>query len=82
MACDDISIFHGYVQITDLINRGILTDVQVASFPADIGLLEDSMGACEGVLRTPLPSIYVVHLRTVLALWLLTLPLAMAVNIR
>lgn len=70
------------MQIKRLKKAGKLSDMEVYAFQNDLGLLEDQMGACERVLRTPLPFIYVVHLRTVLALWLLTLPLAMAVNIR
>jgi hypothetical protein len=38
---------------------------------------EDELGACERILKTPFPYGYVVHLRTFMLLWLLSLPFAL-----
>jgi putative membrane protein len=41
------------------------------------GLLIDEIGGCERILKTPLPWVYAVQLRRFIAIYLLTLPLAL-----
>ena len=41
---------------------------------SNMGMLEDAVGACERIMKTPLPFIYVSHLRTILTVWLLARP--------
>lgn len=44
---------------------------------ANVTYLVDEMGACERIVRTPMPFAYVTHTRQFLALYVLTLPLAL-----
>ena len=42
---------------------------------------EDDLGACERILKTKMPFGYLIHLRTFLVLWLLTLPFALITKV-
>lgn len=68
-------------RITQLLNearkKGYLDTVQTQSIDGNVQLLVDYMGACERIVKTPLPFAYVVHLRRALILYTLTLPFAL-----
>lgn len=57
-------------------NLGEISDVVLGQMDQNIQLLVDYIGACERIHKTPLPYAYVVHLRRSLAIYCLTLPLA------
>ena len=57
--------------------RGVISDVTHAKLEADVGILVDSLGGCERIIKTPLPFPYVVHLRRALVMYCFTLPFAL-----
>jgi putative membrane protein len=56
---------------------GLLTDYQHMQLEAYVSALIDYVGACERIVKTPLPFAYVVHLRRALILYCFSLPLAL-----
>ena len=56
---------------------GLINESQLKSLDYNIELLVDYCGACERIHTTPLPFAYSVHLRRVLIVYCLTLPLAL-----
>lgn len=70
------------LQIYTCYTCNLITDLQQLNINTNLGLLEDDLGTCEKILKTPLPFIYIVHLRTILALWLIILPLALIDSLR
>jgi putative membrane protein len=56
---------------------GHMTDIVQMAADQNVQLLVDYIGACERILKTPLPFAYVVHLRRALALYTFTLPFAL-----
>ena len=58
-------------------NRGLITDIVLASLDQNIQQLVDYIGACERIRKTPLPFAYVVHLRRTLVMYCFTLPFAL-----
>ena len=57
--------------------RGLIDGHQLASLDQNVQLLVDYCGACERIRSTPMPFAYAVHLRRVLIVYCLTLPLAL-----
>jgi len=57
--------------------RGLIDSFQLNALDHNIELLVDYCGACERIHSTPLPFAYAVHLRRVLIVYCLTLPLAL-----
>jgi putative membrane protein len=57
--------------------RGLIDNLQLNALDHNIELLVDYCGACERIHSTPLPFAYAVHLRRVLIVYCLTLPLAL-----
>jgi putative membrane protein len=57
--------------------RGRISDYLLGMLDQNVQLLVDYMGACERIHSTPLPFVYVVHLRRALILYCFTLPLAL-----
>lgn len=53
---------------------GHLTDYVMVAIDSNVQLLVDYIGACERIMKTPLPFAYVVQLRRALVLYCLTLP--------
>lgn len=53
---------------------GHLTDYVMVAIDSNVQLLIDYIGACERIMKTPLPFAYVVQLRRALVLYCLTLP--------
>jgi putative membrane protein len=60
--------------VADARGKGLITDIQQTSLDATIGLLVDYFGACERIVKTPLPFAYVVHLRRALILFCFSVP--------
>jgi putative membrane protein len=63
--------------LRDAARDGLLTDYQHMQLDAFVAQLVDYLGACERIVKTPLPFAYVVHLRRALILYCFTLPLAL-----
>jgi len=63
--------------LRDAARDGLLTDYQHMQLDAFVAGLVDYVGACERIVKTPLPFAYVVHLRRALILYCFTLPLAL-----
>jgi len=57
--------------------RGLISDFQQATLDQNVQLLVDAFGACERIHNTPMPFVYVVHLRRALIVYCLTLPFAL-----
>ena len=57
--------------------RGLIDSMQLRALDHNIELLVDYCGACERIHSTPMPFAYAVHLRRVLIVYCLTLPLAL-----
>ena len=55
-------------------DRGVISDYVMITLDQNVQLLVDYLGACERILKTPLPFVYVVHLRRALILYCFTLP--------
>jgi putative membrane protein len=55
-------------------DRGAISDIVLAMLDANVQQLIDYLGACERIRNTPLPFVYVVHLRRALILYCFTLP--------
>ena len=58
-------------------DRGMISDYLLGKLDQDLQLLIDYLGGCERIHRTPLPFVYVVHLRRALILYCFTLPFAL-----
>ena len=58
-------------------DRGVISDVLLAQIEGHVSQLVDACGACERIARTPVPFVYVVHLRRALVLYCFTLPFAL-----
>jgi ion channel-forming bestrophin family protein len=57
-------------------HRELVGDVQHMALDQNVQLLVDSMGACERIVKTPLPYAYAVHLRRAMIIFCWTLPFA------
>lgn len=55
-------------------DRGVLSDYVLMRVDQNVQLLVDYIGACERIVKTPLPFVYVVHVRRALLLYCYTLP--------
>jgi len=58
-------------------DRGLLSDYVAVALDQNVQLLVDYMGSCERIHKTPLPFVYVIHLRRALILYCFTLPFAL-----
>ena len=58
-------------------DRGAISDVLLAAVDDNTQLLIDYYGACQRINRTPLPFVYVVHLRRALIAYCFTVPFAL-----
>ncbi len=58
-------------------DRGLISDYLLSMLDQNIQLLIDYLGGCERIHRTPLPFVYVVHLRRALIIYCFTLPFAL-----
>jgi putative membrane protein len=58
-------------------DRGVVSDYVAMTLDQNVQLLVDCVGSCERIYKTPLPFVYVVHLRRALILYCFTLPFAL-----
>ncbi len=58
-------------------HQGRLDSYQLTGMMQLLGQLVDALGACERILKTPMPLAYSVHLRQLLVIYCLTLPLTL-----
>jgi putative membrane protein len=58
-------------------DKGLISDVTLASLDQNVQLLVDCLGGCERINSTPLPFAYMVHLRRVMIVYCFTLPFAL-----
>ena len=58
-------------------DRGAISDFVLGMLDQNVQLLIDYIGSCERIRNTPLPFVYVVHLRRALILYCFTLPFAL-----
>ena len=73
---------HQPLAVTEAITLGLhearaaekLSDFDAMTLDLNIRQLIDDLGACERILKTPMPFAYVMHLRRFLTLWCLTVP--------
>ncbi|MBL8679600.1 MAG: hypothetical protein JNK05_10560 [Myxococcales bacterium] len=68
-------------RITQLLNearkKGYIDTIQTQSIDQNVQAFIDYVGACERIVKTPLPFAYVVHLRRALIMYTFTLPFAL-----
>ncbi|MTJ51552.1 hypothetical protein FJR38_02050 [Anabaena sp. UHCC 0253] len=55
-------------------NRNCINSYQLASLQSLLNLLVDNLGACERILKTPMPLAYAIHLKQLLLLYCFLLP--------
>lgn len=58
-------------------DRGMISDYLFAMLDQNVQLLIDYVGGCERIHRTPLPFVYMVHVRRALILYCFSLPFAL-----
>jgi putative membrane protein len=58
-------------------NQGAISDLVLIDLDQYVRRLVDNLGGCERIHRTPLPFVYMVHLRRALIAYCYTLPLAL-----
>ncbi len=58
-------------------SRGLISDYLYGTLDACVQRLVDELGACERIHSTPLPFVYVVHLRRALIFYCFTIPFAL-----
>ena len=61
-------------------DRGVISDFLMASIDRNIQQLVDYYGSCERIRKTPLPFVYVVHLRRALILYCFSMPFAIVTH--
>ncbi len=61
-------------RLARLASKGELTELRLMGMDANITSLQDSLGACERIARTPLPFAYAQHLKALVTLFVLTAP--------
>jgi putative membrane protein len=61
--------------------RNCLNSYQLTSIQELLNNLVDNLGACERILRTPMPLAYSIHLKQLLLLYCLLLPFQMVANL-
>lgn len=54
--------------------RGLLTNYQLATIHTLMNNLMDNLGGCERILKTPIPTAYVIHLNQLVLIYCLILP--------
>ncbi|TAF09356.1 MAG: hypothetical protein EAZ77_05350 [Nostocales cyanobacterium] len=55
-------------------NRNCINSYQLAAMQKLLNILVDNLGACERILKTPIPLAYAIHLKQLLLLYCLLLP--------
>lgn len=66
-------------QVTDAIkmalDRGCIDTIQATHMDANVVTFEDDIGKCERIIKTPVPFVFVLHLRTIILAYIFMLPL-------
>lgn len=65
-------------ELTRLARQGKLTEQQLLAMDQNITTLQDSLGGCERILRTPVPFAYAQHIKIFVVLFCFTAPFAIA----
>ena len=65
------------VLLRSALDKGVLNSFAFAQMERERSLLMDHIGACERILKTPLPFVYSVKIRRFVAIFLITLPFAL-----
>lgn len=63
-------------------DEGKLTEQRLQAMDANLTSFNDALGACERILRTPVPFAYAQHIKIFVTLFCLTAPFAMAETMR
>ena len=63
--------------LSSALDKGVLNSFAFAQMERERSLLMDHIGACERILKTPLPLVYSVKIRRFVAIFLITLPFAL-----
>ena len=63
--------------LSSALDKGVLNSFAFAQMERERSLLIDHIGACERILKTPLPIVYSVKIRRFVAIFLITLPFAL-----
>lgn len=63
--------------LADARDRGVISDYVAMTLDGSVLRLIDYLGGCERIMKTPLPFVYVIHLRRALILYCATLPFAL-----
>jgi putative membrane protein len=58
-------------------DKGLISDYVLMSLDQNVQLLIDYLGGCERIHKTPIPYAYMVHLRRLLLIYCLTLPIVL-----
>jgi ion channel-forming bestrophin family protein len=62
-------------------DRNCINSYQLSSMQELVNSLVDNLGACERILRTPMPLAYAIHLKQLLLLYCLSLPFQMVASL-
>ncbi len=62
-------------------HRGLVNTYQLAAMHVLLNGMVDSLGACERILKTPIPPAYAIHLKQMLLIYCLALPFQMVDNL-
>ncbi|MBF2065028.1 MAG: hypothetical protein IGS39_11495 [Calothrix sp. C42_A2020_038] len=62
-------------------NRNCINSYQLSAMQELVNSLVDNLGACERILRTPMPLAYAIHLKQLLLIYCLSLPFQMVASL-
>jgi putative membrane protein len=63
--------------VHDHLAKGKIDSIMARSLESSVSAMLDNQGGCERILKTPIPFAYAVHIKQLLMLYLLTLPLVL-----
>lgn len=64
-------------RLARLAKHGSLTELRLAAMDANLTALQDALGGCERIVRTPIPFAYAQHIKTLVSLFVFTAPFAL-----
>lgn len=64
------------IQIQTLLKRGLINGQQLVVLDQDINVLINALGACERIRNTPIPQGYAIHLKRILLIYVVSLPIS------
>jgi ion channel-forming bestrophin family protein len=68
-------------RLTRMLNEGVIRGSQYRTLSDDLNVFIDVAGACERILRTPIPISYSIFIKQVIIIYLLTMPFSMISNL-